>query len=247
MQQDNFDLSKLTGSVVIIPAAGTGKRFGGSQPKQYQILNGKKILDITLNIFLNCEKIEKILLIVSPEDKLFEELDSVLNEKIILIDGGEQRQISVNNGLRYLYDNGLPEHTPVLVHDAVRPCLSKRDLNELLDVYNKHHTACFLADPVADSLKKINQERQVKESVERENLVHALTPQLAAFIDLKNALSHVNKLGIIVTDEVSALTDCDIEVSAVFAQDLNPKITHKKDLELASQILIGRDQQTKND
>ncbi len=240
MQQIHFDLSKITGSVVIIPAAGVGKRFGGPQPKQYHLINGRKILDITLSVFLNCERVEKVLLIVSPEDKLFEQLDSILDEKIVLIDGGEERQHSVNNGLRYLYDNGLPEESPVLVHDAVRPCLSDKDLSALLNFYNTHKKACFLAEPVANSLKRINQDQQVSESVERENLVSAMTPQLASFIDLKNALSHVNKMGISVTDDVGALTDCDIDVTAVFAQDLNPKITHQKDLELAAQILNSR-------
>ena len=240
MKQIHFDLSKVTGSVAIIPAAGVGKRFGGTQPKQYHLINGRKILDITLSVFLNCARVEKVLLIVSPEDKLFEQLDSILNEKIVLIEGGEERQHSVNNGLRYLFDNGLPDESSVLVHDAVRPCLSDKDLNALLNFYDQYKKACFLAEPVANSLKNINQAQQVSESVERENLVSALTPQLASFIDLKNALSKVNKSGITVTDDVGALTDCDIDVTAVFAQDLNPKITHRKDLELATQILNSR-------
>jgi len=240
MPQFNFDLSGVTESVVIIPAAGAGKRFGGAQPKQYQQIDDTKILDITLSIFINSLRVEKILLIVSPEDKLFEQLDCILNEKIVLIDGGNERQESVNNGLRYLYDNGLPEKTPVLIHDAVRPCLTEVDLNALLDFYQRHKKACFLAEPIANSLKKIDQEKLVAASVDRENLVNALTPQLAAFIDLKNALSRVNKMGIVVTDDVAALTDCDIEVTAVFAQDLNPKITHQKDLELVKQILNSR-------
>ena len=240
MTQFQFDLSGVTNSVAIIPAAGVGKRFGGTQPKQYQLINDKKILDITLSIFINSPRVEKILLIVSPEDKLFEQLDSILNNKIVLIDGGLERQNSVNNGLRYLYDNGLPEITPVLVHDAVRPCLTEKDLDALLDFYQRHQKACFLAEPVANSLKRIDQEKIVDDSVERENLVNALTPQLASFIDFKNALSHVNKMGIAVTDDVAALTDCDIDVTAVFAQDLNPKITHQKDLELAKQVLNSR-------
>ncbi len=240
MTQFQFDLSGVTGSVVIIPAAGSGKRFGGSLPKQYQLINGNKILDITLSVFINSSRVEKILLIVSPDDKLFEQLDCILNEKIVLIDGGEKRQDSVNNGLRYLYDNGLPERTPVLVHDAVRPCLTEKDLNALLDFYLRHQQACFLVEPVANSLKRIDQDQLVDASIERENLVNALTPQLAAFIDLKKALSHVNKMGIVVTDDVAALADCDIDVTAIFAQDLNPKITHQKDLLLAKQILISR-------
>ncbi len=235
-----FDLSKVTGSIAIIPAAGVGKRFDPLLVKQYQAIDGKKILDITLEQFLNCQKIEKVLLIISPEDSEFDKLQSVLNDKVIVIDGGKERQESVNNGLRYLYDNGLPASTLILVHDAVRPCITEQDLNALFESYNEHQTACFLAEPVSDSLKKINDEQQVIRSVERDDIVRALTPQMSTFIDLKNALSQVTKLGIEVTDEVGALTECDVEVKAVFALDFNPKITHKKDLQLVKQILASR-------
>lgn len=235
-----IELSNERNCIAIVPAAGSGKRFGKKKAKQYQSINGQQILDVTLEIFINSPRISKVLLIVSPADEFFNSLNSINNEKLIVVDGGDERQSSVYNGLRFLYDNGLPDECPVLVHDAVRPCLSEVDLNKLLDYFDETKQPCFLADKVVDSLKKIGQDNQVLQSASRDELICALTPQMAAFIDLKKSLSQVIKSGIIVTDEVGALTDNDIEVFAVFANDLNPKITVEKDLKLAEQILNAR-------
>jgi len=240
MINNESDLSKVRNYVVVVPAAGVGQRFGSDVAKQYQKINGQTVLDITLDIFLSSPSFEKVVLVISPEDQHFKSLDSITNEKLLLIDGGEQRQFSVNNALRYLYDNGLPDETPVLVHDAVRPCLSDADLEQLVQTYNKDKIACFLAEPVADSLKQVNIEKRVVKSVSRDNLVRAQTPQMSKFSDLKKAISKVTKSGIEATDEVSALTDCDIEVVAVYSKDPNLKITHYKDLKLAEQILASQ-------
>lgn len=240
MQNNESDLSSVSNFVVVIPAAGVGKRFGGNIAKQYLEIDGKMILDITLDIFLTSAYFEKIVLVVSPEDEHFKLLKSIDNNKLIIIDGGEQRQQSVNNALRFLYDNGLPDSTSVLVHDAVRPCLSGSDLEKLIQSFHKDKKACFLAEPVADSLKKLNLENQVVENVSRDNLVRAQTPQMSQFLELKNALSKVTKSGIEVTDEVSALVDCDIDVRAVISEHPNLKITHPRDLELAQKILANQ-------
>lgn len=241
MTDNNLELSQVKGSVVIIPAAGIGQRFGGNTPKQYQMVGERRVLDITLDLFLSSDDIEKVVLIISPEDDEYKNLHSILDDKVIVIDGGDERHSSVFNGLRYLYDNGLPDQTPLLVHDAVRPCLSSRDLDSLLNYFRKENKACFLAETVADSLKKIDQDGLVLNSVERQDLVRALTPQLAAFIDIKNSYSSIIKAGINITDDIGALTNCNIPVQAVFANDLNPKITLKKDLELVQFILLSRE------
>ncbi len=240
MHHSDSDLSSVNNFVVVVPAAGVGKRFGGDVAKQYLKINNKTVLDITLELFLTSAYFEKVVLVVSPEDEEFKNLESVSNDKLILIDGGEQRQNSVNNALRYLYDNGLPDQTPVLIHDAVRPCLSKSDLEKLIQTFHNDKMACFLAEPVSDSLKKVNLENQVVDNVSRDHLVRAQTPQMATFLELKNALSKIIKSGIVVTDEVSALIDCDIDVKAVISEHPNLKITHPRDLEIAENILTNQ-------
>jgi len=237
MINEDLELSKIEKNIVIIPAAGFGKRFGSDIPKQYHKVNGTMILDITLDIFLRSALFEKIVLIVSPNDCFYKELNNIVNEKLIVIDGGQERQHSVNNGLRYLFDNGLPDSTPVLVHDAVRPCLSDFDLKLLLEEFESSKQPCFLAEKISDSLKKIDLDNNVIESISRDNMVHALTPQMAKFIDLKHAISNIIKNDIHVTDEVTALIDYDLPVKAVMAHHPNPKITIEKDLALAEKLI----------
>ena len=238
MINEDLELSNIEKNIVIIPAAGLGQRFGSETPKQYLKINGTMILDATLNIFLHSDLFEKIILIISPEDQLYKTLDNISNEKLIVIDGGQERQNSVNNGLRYLYDNGLPDDTPVLVHDAVRPCVAISDINLLLEEFELTKQACFLAERITDSLKKIDLDNNVIESVPRDDLIHALTPQMAKFIDLKYAISSIIKNDIHVTDEVTALIDYDLPVKAVIANHPNPKITIEKDLVLAENLIL---------
>ena len=240
MPDKNLDLSSVKGGVVIIPAAGKGARFEDVLAKQYQLINGIPLLEYTVNLFLKNEGVEKIVLVVSSDDCEYQKLACVEDKNIIIIDGGEKRQNSVSNALRFLYDNELPDDTAVLVHDAVRPCLSTTDFKLLMAAYSAKKGAYFLADPVSNSLKKLDLDLNVISSVDREDVVNALTPQMAPFITLKNAYSATNLAGLNVTDEVAALTNFDIEVTAVIASDLNPKVTYPRDLELVQHILKQR-------
>jgi len=240
MPDNNLDLSSVNGSVVIIPAAGKGTRFENDLTKQYQLIDGVPLLEHTINLFLDNKDIEKIVLVISSDDSEYQKLACIENKNIIIIDGGEERQDSVSNALRFLYDNQLPDEIPVLVHDAVRPCLSRADLNKLTTAYSEKKGAYFLAEIVSNSLKKLDQDLKVVFSVEREDVVNALTPQLAPFIILKHAYSATNIAGLKITDEVGALTNSDVEVTAVIASDLNPKVTYPRDMELVQHIFKQR-------
>jgi len=240
MPHKNLDLSKVKDSIVIIPAAGKGMRFDENLPKQYQLINDVPLLEYTLTLFLENKSVDKVVLVIAAEDSNYQDLPSIDNKNIIIIDGGESRQDSVNNALRFLYDNQLSDDIPVLVHDAVRPCLSANDINKLLEAYAKQKGAYFLAERVSNSLKKLDRDMQVETAVEREDVVSALTPQMAPFIVLKHAYSVTNIAGLKITDEVGALTNNDIDVKAVYAQDLNPKVTFPRDLELVKCIINSR-------
>jgi 2-C-methyl-D-erythritol 4-phosphate cytidylyltransferase len=237
MTENNLDLSNIQELVVILPAAGIGKRFGTERPKQYQKIGERCVLDLTLSLFLKLNFVEKIVLVISPFDTFFEELTAVQNDKVIIIDGGNERQDSVNNGLRYLYDNGLPDNTPVMIHDAVRPCVTERDLLSLRDCYSNGKNACFLAKKITDSVKKIDHKNRVTDDVKRDDLIQALTPQMASFIQFKHAYSAVIKAGLSITDDVGALSNVDTIVQAVIGQDPNPKITTINDLDWVQYLL----------
>lgn len=246
MPLENLDLSNVNGSVVIIPAAGRGTRFDQSLSKQYQLINGVPLLEHTLALFVQNKKIDKIVLVTSSKDRRYQNLPSISDKNIIVVDGGEERQDSVNNALKFLYDNHLPDDTPVLVHDAVRPCLSPVDIDALIGAYGQNKGAYFLAENVCNSLKKLDQNLMVEAAVEREDVVSALTPQMAPFLILKHAYAATLIAGLKITDEVGALANNDVEVKAIFATDLNPKVTFPRDLELAKSIIDSRKKQLTN-
>jgi len=250
----NNEMDSLSGCVAIIPAAGIGKRFSKDKPKQYSIIpsfqdevgskeqersrkNERCVLDYTLKLFLESDKIDKVILVVSSDDRYYSTLENIEHSKLIIIDGGTERVNSVHNALKFIHDKGISAGTPILVHDAVRPCLSKNDLHLLIEKYQELDSPCFLSAKISDSIKRIDDSGKVIENVERDDLVRALTPQVAKFSDLNKAISTVIKNDVLVTDEIGALINCDFSAIAIPSNGSNIKITYLEDLELASEIL----------
>ena len=227
------DISQIKGAVAIIPAAGIGERMNADKPKQYLKINGRSVLGLTLDKFLSFDPVEVIVIVISPNDKYFQHLANIENDKIIVIDGGDERVDSVHNALRYLFDNGLPDDTPVMIHDAARPCITHEDIEKLYLAYQKFNKACFLASPVIDTLHQVDDEQHVEKPVDRRNIVRALTPQIGKFIDLNEAIKTADEQKLPVTDDVSALLAAGHNVQVVFGRADNIKITHPDDLALA--------------
>ncbi|TQV80303.1 2-C-methyl-D-erythritol 4-phosphate cytidylyltransferase [Aliikangiella coralliicola] len=227
------DLSSVSGVVAIVPAAGVGSRMGTDVPKQYLKLNNKTILDITLDKLLKFEPISLVVLVISPQDSHYTKLENIEHKNIVVIEGGEERSNSVHNALRYLFDSGLADDVPVMVHDAARPCITHEDLEKLYQSFQADQQACLLAAPVIDTLQSITPEKQVVNVVERDHLVRAFTPQMARFIDLNNSLGKAIDNRNMVTDEVSALTLSGHPVRVVLGRSDNIKITNTEDLPLA--------------
>lgn len=226
------DLSQFKATVAIIAAAGYGSRMQSDTPKQYLKINRQTILDITLSQFLSFEPVELIILVISPQDIYFKHLEHADNEKVIIIEGGDERADSVYNALNFLYDCGLPDEAAIMVHDAVRPCITHDDLDKLSEFHAQSSSPCLLVSPIDDSLQKIHN-GLIEESVDRSGLVRALTPQMASFIDLKSSLKNAIQNKINVTDEASALVASGYKVSTVVGRSDNIKITHAEDIALA--------------
>ena len=231
------DFSTIKGTVAIIPAAGIGERVGADRPKQYLKIGDRTILGLTLDQFLSFDPIEVVVVVVSPNDQYLQHLRCIENKKIVIIDGGDERVNSVNNALSYLYDNGLADDTPVMIHDAARPCITHEDLKRLTVIYEETGKACFLAAPVNDTLQQVDDEQHVIKTLDRKNIVRAFTPQLARFADLKSAIDKVINEKLPVTDDVSALVAAGHEVKMVIGRADNIKITVADDLALAEFFL----------
>ncbi len=224
--------------VAVVPAAGTGRRFGGEVPKQYLPLAGATVMEHSLRLLLAVERIERIVVVVHPSDQRWRELPVFNDARIITALGGDERCHSVQSGLVALRaDPALAADSWVLVHDVARPCCPREDIERLLDQLARHPVGGLLATPVSDTLKRVDVSRQVEHTVDRSALWQALTPQLFRLHGLSDALAHCLGLQLLVTDEAQAMEAMGLAVQIVEGSKRNIKITRPEDLALAQFLL----------
>ncbi|PCH60975.1 MAG: 2-C-methyl-D-erythritol 4-phosphate cytidylyltransferase [SAR86 cluster bacterium] len=226
----------------IVPAAGVGRRMGTTTPKQYLLLNQQALIVTTLARLASVEQIKKIIVMLNPEDKVWPTLGLSNSPKIDCQLGGDERYVSVLNGLHYLSDFAA-EDDWVLVHDAVRPCVRVEDINELIRQSHTHSVGALLAAPVENTLKKADSKGEVAETVDRSAIWNAFTPQIFRFEILYRALKNVVERDLRVTDEASAVELLGLAPKLVLGNKDNIKITQAIDLGLAEHILKLQDEQ----
>lgn len=220
----------------LIPAAGAGTRMGGQVPKQYLSVLGKTILEHTLSLLANNSKIKRLIVAVAEDDQLFSTLPSSIVEKCTIITGGTERSDSVMAGLNYL-KKFAPDCSWVLVHDAARPCVQHRDIDNLIEAVKGHSVGGLLATPLLDTLKECVDSSIVKKTVDRSNLWRALTPQMFRLTVLQKALAESIKNGAMVTDESQAIEQAGLSSKIIEGSSQNIKVTRPEDLWLAEAIL----------
>ncbi len=220
---------------VIIPAAGVGRRMGSDTPKQYLLLNDQTVIEHTLSVFDLHSSISEIVVAVAKEDEYWAELNIKLSKPLHKVAGGKERCDSVLNALTFLQNKAHADDW-ILVHDAARPCLRTEDLTFLLEECQSHAVGGILAVPVRDTMKR-SVGNIIKETVDREDLWHALTPQMFRYKLLKDALESALKKNNVVTDEASAMELAGYQPLLVEGHADNLKITRPEDLALASFFL----------
>jgi 2-C-methyl-D-erythritol 4-phosphate cytidylyltransferase len=219
--------------VVIVPAAGVGKRMLASCPKQYLEIDSQSILTRTANRLLSHPNIMKVIVVLSDEDEYFTQTELVGNSNIIRVSGGRERVDSVLNGLQII---DAKIHPWVLVHDAARPCVTHDDIDKLIEQCIVNNCGGLLAAQVVDTMKKNNQEHPISVgcTIERSNLWHALTPQMYKTVELKQAIEQALEQGKEITDESSAIELAGLSSLLVLGRRDNIKITRPEDLALAT-------------
>jgi 2-C-methyl-D-erythritol 4-phosphate cytidylyltransferase len=224
---------------LVMPAAGSGRRFGGSLPKQHAPLGRSTVLETSLRLFLSDGRCAGTVLALSPDDPQRNLLRQRLPASVLIVDGGAARSASVLAGLAALAGAAGADDW-VLVHDAVRPCVSAADLDRLLAAGVESGCGALLAAPVADTIKSSDDGRQCTATVPRDQLWRALTPQMFPFTALRMALQQAAAAGREPTDEAQAFEWRGLRPWLVAALDANPKITTADDLAMASAILAAR-------
>jgi 2-C-methyl-D-erythritol 4-phosphate cytidylyltransferase len=228
---------------VILPAAGLGIRMGRSSPekagvsrKQFMLLDGSPIFLHTVRKFAKCARVSEIVIAVRPEDRGWvEELlgKEKLDKPVRVVDGGDSRQQSVENALAVVKANT----DLVAVHDAVRPLIDAATIDRVFDEAAESGAAIVGIVPV-DTVKQVgrvqNNRAKISNTLQRDRLVLAQTPQVFRLDLLRRAFQAARTDGFTATDESSLVERLEeVEVSVVLGSDRNIKITKPGDMELA--------------
>lgn len=225
----------------VIPAAGSGVRMGSSIPKQYLALTGRSVIDHVLDIFLAHSRIAGISVAVADSDPYWSRYATQSHPKpVVTANGGEERAQSVRNALAGL-ETELQADDWVLVHDAVRPCLHKADLDRLMTTLESDAVGGILASPLADTLKQVDELGYIAGTPPRAGLWRALTPQMFRYGLLCAALDAAIASGDLPTDEAAAVERIRPgRVRVVEGRSDNLKITRPDDIASAEAILTRR-------
>ena len=216
----------------LVPAAGSGSRFGGELPKQYLMLHGKPLLQHALDRLLAQFPLARLYVVLAPDDELFEAMITVTSNVIVLRCGGRTRGASVHNALSRM--TGVDDDW-IVVHDAARPCVDADSSLRLQRELANDDVGGFLALPVTDTLKRVDDDSRVVRTEPREGLWRAQTPQMFRFGVLRRAFGLPGLDGF--TDEAQAVEMLGLKPRAVVGNAFNVKVTFPDDLALASAIL----------
>ena len=220
----------------VLPAAGTGRRFGGTLPKQYAPLVGRTVIEWSLQPLLTDVRCLGVAVALASDDQWFGGLSvaSHHGSRLISTAGGAERCESVLAGLLAL---PAAEADWVLVHDAARPCLTGAELDALLARVEGHAVGGLLALPLADTLKQADAAGQIVATLPRQSLWRAQTPQMFRHGVLVNALRQALARGERPTDEAQAIEALGHSPLLVEGRSTNLKVTNAADLALAQALL----------
>ena len=212
--------------------------MGAAVEKQFLHLNGMPVLSHTLKVFDASPEIDGVVLVVAPQQHqvLREEvLDTYPCDKLFrVVDGGHQRQDSVGCGL-----DAIPQECElVVVHDGVRPLVDIDLLGTVVRTAQRHGAA-IAAIPAGDTVKRV-QEGLVTETLERETIWLAQTPQAFHTSLLRQAYKKVLRDQIVVTDDAALVERMGVDVHLVHGSPENIKVTTPTDLVVAEAILAHR-------
>ncbi len=215
----------------IIVAAGSGSRFGGDIPKQYRNLAGKPVIEHTLDKFEQCAAIDAIVLVLNRDSfELGESISRRFGKVLKVVTGGATRAQSVMNGIAV-----VDENTQVCaVHDGVRPLVNDIEIEAVIKAATRFGAAC-LVGKITDTIKSIDGNR-ILETVDRDGLRAALTPQAFEFGLLQAAFENVD-LNEATTDECKLIEATGAKIVLVDGNPANLKITQEEDLIIAEALI----------
>ena len=218
----------------VILASGIGSRFGGDTPKQYLKINNKTIFEYSIEAFEKNKNIDEIIVVVNEKYNEFSKnIISKNNYRKInkVLNGGKLRKDS-----SYIAVNSINDSSAnILIHDCARPLVSQKIIDACIEALSEHY-AVGVAIPTSDTIIKV-ENNAIKEIPSRKDLMQIQTPQCFK-------LSVIKKAHELSKDDSDFTDDCGLvlkhnlaPIHIVEGEDSNIKITYKKDIELAKEIL----------
>lgn len=223
---------------VIVVAAGKGERFGGNEKKTFAKLNDRPVFLRSLEHFINRDDVCQTILVIAPEDEQHLRDKYAANLGFMgvkLVTGGAQRPDSVANGLAVVSEDA----ELVAIHDAARPCVTEPMIDEVFAEAAKSGAA-ILAAPLRGTIKRASQAGVIDETVSREGLWEAQTPQVFKYSVITEAYERQSEVEGELTDDAQLVEASGQPVSIVESDFSNLKITTKPDMTLAGAILRAR-------
>jgi 2-C-methyl-D-erythritol 4-phosphate cytidylyltransferase / 2-C-methyl-D-erythritol 2,4-cyclodiphosphate synthase len=234
----------VTKFFAVVPAAGSGSRFGGEVPKQYARLGGVPVINRTVRTLLAEPRIERVYVTVATDDQRAADLlaHEVASGRVkVIASGGETRARTVRNALTAVTGGGAKNDDWVLVHDAARPGLDAATLARLIDTLKDHAVGGLLAVPVADTVKREEKseaaQKEVESTVYRAGLWAAQTPQMFRVGLLVQALNEALQDEAEPTDEAQAIERSGHAPLLVPGTRNNFKITVQEDLDAMEKLM----------
>ncbi len=223
---------------VIIAAAGSGNRMGINIKKQYLMLMDKPIIQHTIEKFYKIDEVQKIIVISDREGIDFVRKEIIkkgkMTAKVIAVIGGSTRTASVHNGLMSLD----PNTEYVLIHDGVRPFISSEVIVDAIQMCIEKK-AVVVCSKTVDTIK-IVRNNEVIQTMDRKLLWNAETPQCFEYNLLMSCMEKALRTENSFTDESSILEYFGQKVYVCENNDINLKITNRKDLEYAEYLVTKR-------
>jgi 2-C-methyl-D-erythritol 4-phosphate cytidylyltransferase len=225
----------------IVLAAGSGKRMGIKEKKQFLVVAEKCIFIHALRALAGVRDIKKVVLVYNEEDysryKIIIEKEG-LKDRVDLVAGGEQRQHSVIKGLEFLMKS-YEEGDGVLIHDGARPLVAPSDVTSLMDALKEGTKGATLAYKINDTIKEVDDKGFIKKNVPRDTLWGIMTPQ---GFDLKTIYESHKALpeGVIVTDDTQLLIEKGHAVKIVEGSKRNIKLTTSEDLKIIEMFFSSK-------
>ncbi len=215
---------------VIIPAAGSGTRFG--EDKLMFDLCGKPVLWHTLQAFEQAKTVTAIVVPTRKESLCFvRELTAEFSKVAAVVEGGKTRQESVMRGL-----SALPKTDYISVHDAARPLILPEEIDRLHRIAVKYGAVCA-GTPVVDTIQQVDGEGFILRTPNRETLMAAATPQIFEYSLYQKACLEAAEH---YTDDAGMVRAAGGRVKMIHCQGENFKITTKDDAVRAQQVLLNR-------